>query len=69
MENIKFLNEVQVSEMTGKAIQTLRNERHRGRGIAYYKVGRSVRYLITDVQKYMEVCRIETADSRSLTNN
>ena len=60
----QYLNERQVSEITGRALQTLRNDRHRGRGFAYVKLGRSVRYSIQDVVGYMESHTIQTADTR-----
>jgi predicted DNA-binding transcriptional regulator AlpA len=60
---IKYLNEKQVAEMTGRSLSTLRNERSFGRGIPYSKVGRSVRYSLADVVKFMEGCKIETTDS------
>jgi len=56
----KLINEVQVSELISKPLQSLRNERHRGVGLPYYKIGRSVRYSMADVKKYVESCRIET---------
>jgi hypothetical protein len=57
----KYLNEVQVAEITGRALSTLRNERFCRRGIRYIKIGRSVRYDYTDVVRYMESHKIETS--------
>ncbi len=42
---------------------TLRNDRHNRRGIPYYKVGRSVRYSLTDVIGFMESRKIVPDDS------
>lgn len=50
----QYLTEKQVSEMTNMALSTLRNDRFRGRGIPYCKIGRSVRYSLTDVIDFME---------------
>jgi hypothetical protein len=50
----RYLNEKQVAETTGRALSTLRNERAAGRGIPYIKVGRSIRYSLADVVRYME---------------
>jgi len=61
---IKYLKETEVSEITGRALQTLRNDRHVGRGFPYIKIGASVRYKLDDVIDYMESHRIETEDSR-----
>ena len=54
METIKYLNEKQLSEFTGIAVQTLRNWRQLRRGFPYSKVGRAVRYSVTDVEQFME---------------
>ena len=56
----RWISEVEVSEITGRALPTLRNERCAGRGIPYSKIGRSVRYLIHDVYKYMDDRKIQT---------
>jgi predicted DNA-binding transcriptional regulator AlpA len=55
----RAINEFQVSELTGRAVQTLRNDRHRQRGIPYVKLGRSVRYIFSDVMEYLENHRID----------
>jgi predicted DNA-binding transcriptional regulator AlpA len=54
-----YLNEKEVSKITGRAISTLRNERFMRKGLPYYKIGgRSVRYKSEDVISYMEGRRI-----------
>ena len=57
---LKYLNEKQVAEITGRALSTLRNERFLGKGIPYIKIGKSVRYKYDDVIDFMESRRIET---------
>jgi len=59
----RYLNEGQVSGMTGRALSTLRNERARGIGMPYIKVGRSVRYDLIDVIGFMDAHKIMTEDS------
>lgn len=50
-----FLNEFEVSAITGRAVSTLRNERFLRRGIPYLKVSkRSIRYRTPDVMNFME---------------
>ena len=50
-----FLNEVEVSAITGRAVATLRNDRHMRRGLPYLKVSqRSIRYRTPDVMNFME---------------
>ena len=65
MENVgellkkPFLNEKEVAAVTGRAVSTLRNERHLRRGFPYLKIGRrSVRYKLTDILTSMEARRI-----------
>ncbi len=50
----RYLNEIQVSELTGIALGTLRNHRFLDRGIPYVKIGRSVRYALPDIINFME---------------
>lgn len=57
---IRYLNEQQVGQIVGRALSTLRNERAAGRGIPYIKVGRSVRYSLADVIRYMEERKVKT---------
>ena len=52
-EKIEAINEFEAAKMMGKSIQTLRNERHLCRGCPYIKLGRSVRYLVSDVHEYV----------------
>lgn len=50
----RWITEKEVAELTGFAVQTLRNDRCRCKGLPYSKKGRSVRYKATDVQEFME---------------
>ncbi|HPD57610.1 MAG TPA: hypothetical protein PKW17_10260 [Smithellaceae bacterium] len=55
----RYLNEHEVSQLTGIAVSTLRNDRHLRRGFPYLKIGkRSVRYITSDVVREMEKKRI-----------
>ena len=56
----KYINEKEVSAITGRAIPTLRNDRHLNRGIPYCKISRSIRYCLQDVIDYMEDRKIQT---------
>jgi len=54
-----YLKEQEVSEITGLAVQTLRNQRHVRKGIPYLKIGaRSIMYKTADVVSFMERHRI-----------
>ena len=58
VEDIRYLNEREVSGICGIAVQTLRNYRYKGVGIPYCKVGKSVRYNVKDVRDFMESKKI-----------
>jgi hypothetical protein len=59
MELEQFVNDVRASEILSCSVQTLRNYRHLGRGPAYTKRGRMVRYKVADLLNYMAAGRIE----------
>jgi hypothetical protein len=50
----QYLTEHEVSKISRRAVSSLRNDRVRCRGLPYTKFGRSVRYNLKDVLKYME---------------
>ncbi|GAB6193137.1 helix-turn-helix domain-containing protein [Desulfocastanea catecholica] len=54
MNKPQWITEKEVSTMTGRAEQTLRNDRMKRKGIPYSKLGRSVRYRVEDVVDFME---------------
>ena len=54
MESQKFVNDKVVSKITGRAIQTLRNDRFMGKGIPYVKLGRQVVYDVSDIYEFMD---------------
>ena len=55
-----YIDETEVSRITGRAIPSLRNDRSLGKGIPYVKNGRSVRYSIKEVFEYMEARKVKT---------
>jgi hypothetical protein len=59
-----YITEKDVSFITHRALSTLRNDRFKGRGIPYSKIGRSVRYSRKDVINFMESRRITTSSER-----
>lgn len=56
----RYVNEKEVSRITGRAIQTLRNDRFRGQGIPYVKIGKAIRYQLSDVIDFMENRKVKT---------
>lgn len=64
-QNQRYLNEFEVSELTGIAVQTLRNKRFMGEGPPYYKVfKRSVRYKLSEVYEFMESRKIHPVNAK-----
>lgn len=55
-----FIDEQETARIIKKAVQSLRNDRNLGRGIPYYKHGRSVRYFKPEVYNHMMRHRIAT---------
>jgi hypothetical protein len=60
MTEKKYIDEKRVSEITGLALATLRNDRSTQRRIPYIKFGRAVRYDLEDVIHFMESHKIGT---------
>jgi hypothetical protein len=50
---LNYLNEHELSKITGLAVQTLRNWRHIRQGFPYSKIGRAVRYDLKEIERYM----------------
>jgi|GEM_PF-2492053 len=55
----RALTEHEAAQIINKAVQSLRNERHRGVGCPYVKIGKSVRYLVSDIIDYLRKHRID----------
>ena len=64
MEIKRFLKAEEVAALTKISHETLAQWRSQGRGIPYLKIGRVVRYDPTEVQAYLERCRVSVSDPR-----
>ncbi|HOM03543.1 MAG TPA: helix-turn-helix domain-containing protein [Acetivibrio sp.] len=64
----QYLTENEVSKIIGMSVFTLRNYRSLRKGINYYKIGKSVRYLLEDVNNFMSLHKI-SVNSVSNKNN
>ena len=63
MEKIpQFLTEVEVARILNVSRATLQQNRWLGRGLAFIKVGRSVRYSLDDLQAFIEANRVATEE-------
>jgi len=61
----QYITEKELSDMTGRALQTLRNDRFNGRGFPYIKIGRSVRY---DLDRILTILDRSTVKTSSFEN-
>jgi excisionase family DNA binding protein len=59
----KYLTDREVAELLGCSIQRLRNDRHQGKGLPFYRFGRSIRYAESEVVEYMRLHRVEPEGS------
>ncbi len=66
-DDLVYLTEKDVAAITGRSIATLRSDRLNHAGIPFHKVGRSIRYKLSDVKSYMAACRKPLEES-SLSN-
>ena len=57
--NRVLIDEKEVSQIIKRSVQTLRNERCQGRGLPYIRIGRSIRYDIADIERYIQIHRID----------
>lgn len=64
-----LLTPEKVAEITGLSLDTLAQWRSQKRGIPYLKIGRAVRYDPSDVQSYLEGCRVSVSDPRERRRN
>ena len=65
-DSVRALTEREVAELLGLSVATLRAWRHRGKGPRFLRLGRSVRYLPSDVDDFVRASAVDTkADSSS----
>jgi hypothetical protein len=55
---VRYLNDVEAAKIADLSAQTLRNWRMQGRGPAYVKLGRAVRYSLNDLISWLEGRRV-----------
>jgi excisionase family DNA binding protein len=64
-----LLTPEEVAVVTGLSRETLAQWRSQKRGLPYLKIGRAVRYDPSDVQAYLEGCRVSVSDPRERRRN
>lgn len=60
----KYLSPEEVSDKFGIPKGTLTQWRFHGRGPAYFKLGRQVRYAAEDLEEWLKSCQVQTYDAR-----
>lgn len=65
-DTTRALTEREVGELLGLSVATLRAWRHRGRGPRFLRLGRSVRYLPSDLADFV---RASAVDTRSVSSS
>jgi hypothetical protein len=58
----RFLNEYELADRHQRSVKTVRNDRVRGTGVPFVRIGRSVRYRLSDIVRY-EAERLCTSTS------
>ena len=61
----RALTEREVAERLGLSVATLRAWRHRGKGPRFLRLGRSVRYLPSDVDQFVRTSAVDTRSDSS----
>jgi predicted DNA-binding transcriptional regulator AlpA len=61
----RALTEREVADMLGLSVATLRAWRHRGRGPRFLRLGRSVRYLPSDLADFVRASAVDTTSVSS----
>ena len=61
---MELLTVQQVAELIGLSVDTLNQWRSQGLHLPYIKLGKAVRYLRRDVERYILGCRVDVSQGR-----
>ena len=64
-DTARALTEREVAEQLGLSVATLRAWRHRGKGPRFLRLGRSVRYLPSDLDDFVRASAVDTQSDSS----
>ena len=64
-DTARALTEREVADMLGLSVATLRAWRHRGKGPRFLRLGRSVRYLPSDMADFVRASAVDTTSVSS----
>ncbi|MDQ7835336.1 MAG: helix-turn-helix domain-containing protein [Humidesulfovibrio sp.] len=62
MNPLEVINETEAARYLGMSVHSLRARRFTGRQPAYIKFGKSVRYLKSDLEVFIETSRVTSSD-------
>ena len=60
LDTTRALTEREVAELLGLSVATLRAWRHRGKGPRFLRLGRSIRYLPSDLADFVRASAVDT---------
>ena len=58
------VNEKEAARITGFSVKTLQNRRYLRQPPTFLKIGRLIRYRISDLQSFLESCVVEPGSDR-----
>jgi hypothetical protein len=58
LEKYRVVGEHPAGEILGLSVKTLRNRRHRGLPPVYFKIGKAVRYRVSDLLALMDESKV-----------
>jgi len=61
MNEQALIDTAEAARLLRKKPESLRNDRHLGRGVDYYKMGKKVFYAIEDIQAFIENSKVKVS--------
>ncbi len=61
MNEQALIDTAEAARLLHKKPESLRNDRHLGRGVDYYKMGKKVFYAIEDIQAFIENSKVKVS--------
>jgi predicted DNA-binding transcriptional regulator AlpA len=55
---MRLINEKELARRTGLSLSKIQKDRHLGRSFPYIKLGRTIRYVESDIEKYIRENRV-----------
>ena len=55
----EFVSDKQLAQLLGVSVDMIRSQRRQKKGLSFYRFGRTVRYSLKDVERFLEQNKIE----------